>query len=480
MVSKSSKSSLTQLLNAIDVSADWIGLREVKEKNFHRLARNGKFDQHSTVIDHGIMIQVLVDGQFAYYATNSLDIDSVQKAARQAVDLARQSTAWKVHNNSVKKPNELKQDFSAAVFLDQQSIKDIDDFLINASQATRLSDAIINSIAHALITEHETRYVSSNSSEIYQKFLLSACNLSVTAREGNETQTRSTSPICRQNGLDSFNADEASQQVERITQEALKLLKAEECPTGIYDLILTPDQLYLQLHESIGHPLELDRILGDERNYAGGSFIKLSDFKKTLQFGSPLLNVVFDPHVKGEYASYSFDDNGDPASRQHLIKEGKLLRGIGGTESTLRSGVPGVASARASSWNRPPIDRMANINMEPGKSSLKDMIAGTEQGIIMSTNRSWSIDDLRLKFQFGCEYAQLIQDGKITKTLKNPNYRGITSEFWHRLKKVGNASTYQLWGSPMCGKGEPNQGIRVGHGTPTCLFEKIETFGGAA
>ena len=235
--------------------------------------------------------------------------------------------------------------------------------------------------------------------------------------------------------------------------------------------------MLLQIHESIGHPLELDRILGDERNYAGSSFVKLSDFG-TLQYGAPLLNVTFDPTVRGELASYGFDDNGLPATREYLIKEGKLLRGLGSSESQMRAGVPGVANARATSWNRPPIDRMANINLEPGDCSFAAMISDIEDGIYMESNRSWSIDDYRNKFQFGCEYAKCIENGKLTTTLRNPNYRGITNQFWHSLVKVGNQETVGVFGSPFCGKGEPNQIISVGHASPACLFQNIEVFGG--
>jgi predicted Zn-dependent protease len=139
-----------------------------------------------------------------------------------------------------------------------------------------------------------------------------------------------------------------------------------------------------------------------------------------------------------------------------------------------------VANARASAWNRAPIDRMANINLEPGASTLNEMIADVEHGVIMEANKSWSIDDFRNKFQFGCEYARLIENGKITKTLRNPNYRGVTNPFWRSLKKVGNRETLSVLGTPNCGKGEPGQVIRVGHASPACLFENVEIFGGAS
>lgn len=284
---------------------------------------------------------------------------------------------------------------------------------------------------------------------------------------------------CYQAGMEVFDEHSVLNRALRVGEQAIELLSAEECPTTTTTLVLAPDQMLLQIHESIGHPLEIDRILGDERNYAGSSFVKLSDFGH-LVYGSPLMNVTFDPTVPGEFASYAFDDAGMPATREYLIKEGLLLRGLGSLESQARAKVPGVANFRASSWNRAPIDRMANINLEPGTAAFDDMIGSIEHGIYMESNRSWSIDDYRNKFQFGCEYAKLIENGKLTKTLKNPNYRGVTNQFWRSLCQIGDASTVEVYGSPYCGKGEPNQAIRVGHASPVCAFEDIEVFGGAA
>jgi predicted Zn-dependent protease len=224
--------------------------------------------------------------------------------------------------------------------------------------------------------------------------------------------------------------------------------------------------------------LELDRILGDERNYAGSSFVRLEDFG-TLRYGSDLLNVTFDPSVGHEFASYAFDDVGHPARREFLIEKGMLKRGLGSLESQTRSGVPGVANQRASSWNRPPIDRMANINVEAGEKTFEQIISGIEHGVYMESNRSWSIDDYRNKFQFGCEYARLIENGKLGRVLRNPNYRGVTADFWKKLVAVGDASTVGVFGTPYCGKGEPNQSIRVGHASPVCAFAGVEVFGGA-
>jgi predicted Zn-dependent protease len=262
-----------------------------------------------------------------------------------------------------------------------------------------------------------------------------------------------------------------------MAEEALQLLTAPNCPSGTMDILLAPDQVILQIHESIGHPLELDRILGDERNYAGTSFVT-PDMFGTYRYGSDLLNITFDPTIPEQFVSYGFDDDGQPARREYLIQRGILQRALGGLTSQRRANIPGVANARASSWNRPPIDRMANLNLEPGNTSLEEMIAAVERGVYMRTNCSWSIDDSRNKFQFGCEWGQLIDGGRLTTMVKNPNYRGISATFWRSLKMVGNRHTFEIMGTPNCGKGEPNQAIRTGHAAPACLFANVEVFGG--
>ncbi|MNZ70937.1 protease TldD [compost metagenome] len=190
--------------------------------------------------------------------------------------------------------------------------------------------------------------------------------------------------------------------------------------------------------------------------------------------------MTFDPSIGEELASYSHDDDGSAADKQFLIRDGLLLRPLGGALSQFRSGLDGVANSRACGWNRAPIDRMANLNIEPGDKSLEQLIAGIEHGILMRTNRSWSIDDARNKFQFGCEWGQLIENGELKAVVKNPNYRGISAQFWGNLSAVGDASTFQVLGTPNCGKGEPNQVVRVGHASPACVFSQIDVFGGDA
>ncbi len=475
---------LKAALSHIDLPlAEWIGLREVKEVTTTRYVRDRNPQSNGRSVSHGVMIEVLANGQFGYASTNHLDLANIQLTAERAYQQAKNASSWAVHRFTVaQRPKAIGQYFSP--FLKPANAiapKEINELLIEICDALKVSDQIVKTSAYAVVTEMETKFVSSNGSDIYQKFLAIATDYAATAQDGAVIQRRGDNgqlARCNQIGVEVFDRDSILQRAKIVGEQAVELLSADECPTETTALVLAPDQMLLQIHESIGHPLEIDRILGDERNYAGGSFVKLEDFG-TMQYGSALMNVTFDPTRAGEFASYGFDDAGIPATKQYLIKEGKLLRGLGSLESQTRSGINGVANARATSWNRPAIDRMANINLEAGEHSFASTIANIERGVYMESNRSWSIDDYRNKFQFGCEYAKLIENGKLTKTLRNPNYRGITNQFWRSLAKVGDRHTVEAFGSPFCGKGEPNQVIRVGHASPVCLFENIEVFGGA-
>ncbi len=354
--------------------------------------------------------------------------------------------------------------------------------LLMAESALIPRDArLVDSHVGLTFTCHEQIYLNSAGACLRRAQRYVFPQVGVTASDEHDSQSRSFggTHLARQGGAEVLQQLGVIGSAARIADEALQLLLAPNTPNGSRDLLLMPDQMILQIHESIGHPLELDRILGDERNFAGTSFIRQEDFGQ-YPYGSPLLNVTFDPGVPGELASYSHDDDGTPAQRHYLIRDGILQRPLGGALSQWRSGLPGVANSRACSWNRPPIDRMANLNLEPGDKTQAELIGGIERGILMSNNRSWSIDDARNKFQFGCEWGQLIENGELKGVVKNPNYRGISSRFWRNLHAVGDASTFEVMGTPYCGKGEPNQVIRVGHASPACVFADIDVFGGAA
>jgi len=474
--------NLTKLLDQLDVKADWVGLRHVDESTTLRWVRDGKPQANDRSRSNGIMVEVLVDGQFAYAASSNVDIRSVQSAAEIAVNMARAAAPYSIHQfTSAARPvatgnfNSPHQQIESSI-----SAGEINELLIRSCETLKVSEKIVSTNALARIVNSEQLFVSSNGSNIEQQFLMVTTGSMAVAQDGPVVQKRSDSGMRARSwqiGMESLDENRMMSDSRRVGEEAMELLSAEDCPDGTMDLILAPDQMMLQIHESVGHPLEIDRILGDERNYAGWSFVRLNDFGK-LRYGSDLMNITFDPGVPHELASYRFDDGGAKAEREYIIKEGILQRGLGGIESQIRSDVPGVANFRASSWNRAPIDRMANLNLEPGDTPVDDLISSVENGVYMHSNRSWSIDDYRNKFQFGCEYAKLIENGKITKTLRNPNYRGISNSFWNNLKAVGDRDSFEIYGTPNCGKGEPNQVIRVGHASPPCLFSNVEVFGG--
>jgi predicted Zn-dependent protease len=485
MLQKTRQGDLRQAIESLNLpGVEWAGFREIRESSTVRSVRDGKPESNDTSVTYGVMAEVLVDGQFAYASTPRLDPESLVAAARGAYEQARGAAAHRVHRFTAAARPPVRAQYVSNVQqpFDRRTPGEISDLLVKISERLKRSPKIVRTSATAEIIRTEMRFVSTSGADATQDFSFITGEFEATAQDGEIVQRRTNGGMrgnCRQGGWENFSdSPELWAQVELVSEQALELIAAEQCPTETTSLVVMPDQMMLQIHESIGHPLELDRILGDERNYAGWSFVKLEDFGR-LQYGSSVMNVTFDPTVPGEFASYAFDDNGNPAKREFLIQNGLLKRALGGLESQARSGVPGVANSRASSWNRAPIDRMANINLEPGTHSFASMIASVERGVLMQSNRSWSIDDFRNKFQFGCEYAQLIENGKITRAVRNPNYRGVTVPFWKNLKMVGDASTTGVYGTPNCGKGEPNQSIRVGHSSPVCLFESIEVFGGA-
>ncbi|MGK5088908.1 TldD/PmbA family protein, partial [Bdellovibrionota bacterium FG-2] len=463
--------------------AHYIGFREVCETSTIRAARDGKPEANETWQSHGMMVEVLVQGQFGYAATPNLSLEAVTQATQKAYTQALLASKYKIHTFTPDQRPTLKTQYSTQSkrAFSEKSAGDLNTLLVSITERIKKSPKIIRATSFVQNVETEVCLRGSNGTEATQNFNFMSMDFEATAQEGSLVQKRSDGGMrgrSFQGGWEHLDTPDLWARVDQVADQAIELLSAIPCPSKKTSLVIMPDQMMLQIHESIGHALELDRILGDERNYAGCSFVKPSDFG-TLQYGSQLMNITFDPTIGHEFASYAFDDNGVAAKKEFLIKEGKLLRGLGGLESQARSGLPGVANSRASMWNRAPIDRMANLNLEPGSSSFEEIIASIEHGVLMEANRSWSIDDFRNKFQFGCEYAKLIENGKITKTLRDPNYRAISVPFWNSLTHVGNAVTFGVYGTPNCGKGEPNQVIRVGHASPVCHFKNIEVFGGA-
>jgi predicted Zn-dependent protease len=427
----------------------------------------------------GALITVIDRGGVGYAATTDLSPAGLRTMASEA-----QQWAWRAANRGLIPGSLLPRSthrgsYRSRVAEPWESVGLADklDLLRRLNTQLKSHEDIVDWQASLARRHTEVLFTTSDGAFIEQEFHQILPALSVAANDANNTQRRSYggSDIGRQGGLEQLERLDFLAQAERIAKEVLMLVHAPMCPSKTTDVLLMPSQMVMQIHESIGHPLELDRILGDERNYAGGSFVTLDMFGD-YRYGSKCLNVTFDPSRPEQLASYAFDDEGFPAKREYIIRNGILERPLGGAASQARSGLPGVANSRAAHWNRAPIDRMANLNLEPGDCALSTLIESIDDGILMDTNQSWSIDDNRNKFQFGCEYGQLIQEGRLTQVVRNPNYRGISATFWRRLSEVGDASTFCVLGTINCGKGEPNQLIHVGHAAPACVFREVDVF----
>jgi len=263
----------------------------------------------------------------------------------------------------------------------------------------------------------------------------------------------------------------------RIGEEAVALHRADQCPEGKFTIILDSSQLALQVHESVGHPIELDRVLGMEANFAGMSFLTLDKLRQ-LRYGSELVNVVADAteaHGPG-LGTFAFDDEGVQAQCTPIIQNGLFTGYLTSRDTAAKTGLARSGGCmRSESWNRTPMIRMTNVSILPGDGplTLEQLIAGTDSGIFMQTNRSWSIDDKRYNFQFGTEIGWEIKGGKLDRMLKNPSYSGITTEFWNSLDAICSRDQWTLWGTPNCGKGQPQQIMGTGHGAAPARFRNI-------
>ncbi len=466
-------------------AVDFSALRYVEETAEMLTVRQDVAEPAQLSTDRGAMVTVIDKGGLGYAATSDLTAGGLREAIERAVRLAALTAGRCVTDYSAIRMPRPTGTYASPLADDPARLtrREKIDLLAEEAKQCRIDPRIVDWEASLWSTTTRSAYFTADGGEVEQEFHFLVPNMSATAHADGLTQTRTHAGrwngYCRQGGLEILEAFGLRGSGRAVAEGALELLAAPDCPTGTMDVLLMPDQMMLQIHESIGHPLELDRILGDERNFAGTSFVTLDMFG-SYQYGSPLLDVTYDPSRPEEYASYGWDDDGLAAERHHLIRRGVLMRPLGGTVSQARAGMPGVANTRACSWNRPPIDRMANLNVEPGASRLEDLVAATELGVMMRTNVSWSIDDSRNKFQFGCEWGRMIRGGKLAEVVRNPNYRGVSATFWRSLAMVGDRSTLEVMGTPFCGKGEPNQVIRVGHASPACRFTGVDVFGGAA
>ncbi|MDI6851398.1 MAG: TldD/PmbA family protein [bacterium] len=436
------------------------------------LIKDGIVEEIGKSVSEGVGVRALIDGRWGFAGISSTSIRDAEEAINSAVEIARSAGKLGRQSGLSEEPSYVDSYVSAFV-KDPFKVNIEDKINLLLEVDSHLKGRYVKKrISYMEFEEFKQVFASTEGSLIDQKFIDSSISLKVVGERKGEVQERSFSNTLRK-GYEYISELNLIAIAEQLIDELQQLLVVPTCPEGEMDVILAPDQMALQIHESIGHPLELDRVLGFEASYAGTSFATL-DKLNSFQYGSELLNVYQDSTYPHGLGTFGYDDEGVKAQKVPLIKNGILSGYLSSRESAYYINARSSGAARAQDWSRIPLVRMTNINLLPGNSSLDEMIESTKYGVLMKTNKSWSIDDKRLNFQFGTEVGYLISNGKIVGMVKNPSYTGITPVFWNNLVMVGNEKEFEYYGIPGCGKGEPGQIMKVGHGSPPCKFVKVK------
>jgi len=456
-------------------------VRVIERRERHVATKNGKIGQLSHSESLGAGIRVLAGGCWGFAATDELSGPGLERAAALAVEIARASAAAKRNDVALAAEEAHQAVWESPCRIDPFSIpvEENLDLLLKLDAELRRTPGITLAEASLVFTRDRQVFVSSPGSLIEQTRTTSGAGFAAYSFKDDEIHKRSyPNSFGGQHQLQGYELIAELQLLEnapRIAAEAVALHSADQCPEGAYDLILDSSQLGLQIHESIGHPIELDRVLGSEANYAGMSFLTPGQLNR-LQYGSPIVNVVADARLEHGpgLGTFAFDDEGVPAQRVDIIREGLFTGYLTSRETAPRIGLARSGGAmRADGWGRLPLIRMTNVSLLPGRQSLEEVF-DVDQGVYMETNRSWSIDDKRYHFQFGCEVGWEIRGGKRARMLKNPSYSGISTEFWNSCDATAGPGHWVLWGTPNCGKGQPEQVMGTGHGASPARFRRVK------
>ena len=430
----------------------------------------------------GLGIRVIANGAWGFAATDRLARESIEATAATAVAIARASATLKKHDLVLAPVEKVEAEWHSPCQSDPFAIS-IDaqlNLLLQADEEMRRVPGV--TLAETLMSfrRMDQLFASTIGSRIRQVKTASGVGIVANSFDAHELQRRSypnsLGGAWALGGYELVEKANVLAHARRVGEEAVALHKAIRCPEGKRDIILDSSQLALQIHESIGHPIELDRVLGMEANFAGTSFLTLDKLDQ-LAYGSPIVNVVADARLEHGPAlgTFAYDDEGVVAQRTDIIKNGLFVGYITSRETAPALGQNySNGTMRAESWNRIPLIRMTNISLLPGQGRLDDLMADTRDGIYMETNRSWSIDDRRYHFQFGTEIGWEIKNGKRGRMIKNPSYSGITTEFWNACDAISGPEEWVLWSTPNCGKGQPMQTIGTGHGAAPARFRDIQ------
>ena len=470
---------LLELMGAVAGRADYADARRVHSATEQISTRNGSVERVERVEHAGVGVRVRVGGAWGFAATRETEGAAIAGALSRALEVA--SAQPQVASNGLPAEPPARGEWSSAAAIDPFAVplEDKLALLNEADQSMRGDDRIALTQAHFLAQRDVTTFSSTDGALCSQTKTECGGGIAALAVDGEESQLRSYPGSFRgdvaQAGYEHFSSLELAAHGPRVADEAVALTRAPRCPSGRTTLVLDGEQLALQLHESVGHAVELDRILGSEASYAGTSFLSPTDLG-SLRYGSDLMNVTADATSPGGLGTCAWDDEGVAAQATPIVREGILRGFLSSRESSAEAGLGRSGGCmRAEGFDRQPLVRMTNVNLEPGDAgSLDDLVQATERGIYMETNRSWSIDSRRLQFQFATEAAWEIVDGRRGRLLRNPSYGGLTPDFWAGLDAICSPSDWRLWGIVNCGKGEPGQVAHVSHGTAPARFLDVE------
>lgn len=466
--------------DALTAGASYADIRIVSSESENILVRNGRIARLNKAEDMGFGVRVIKDGAWGFASSNIITRENIEKVVKRAVETAQSSAALKREDIILTDEPAYQDTWSTTCLINPFKIplSDKVDLLMAADKILRIDDRIKSAESSMNFRIKQQYLCTSEGTFIDQRILWSGGGISATAVKDGDVQRR-TYPSSFGGqfmtlGWELIESLKFEKNAERIREEAVALLSADPCLQKTGALIINGEQLALQIHESVGHATELDRALGMESNFAGDTFAtteKLGNFR----YGSDIVNLVCDSTIPGGMATMGYDDDGVRAQRWNLVKDGMFIgyqtnRALAHKIGQNRSS----GNNRADGWNNIPMIRITNLSLEPGEWNLDDMIADTDDGIMMSTNRSWSIDQRRLNFQFGCEIGWEVKNGKKTRMLKNPSYQGITPEFWGSCDAICNRGHWILWGLVDCGKGQPMQTVEMSHGAAPSRFRNVK------
>jgi len=464
---------------ALDAGARYADARVMVRRTESMSARDGAVEDLRSLESAGLGVRALVGSSWGFYAMPDLSEPAARAAGRRAAQIAAASATVPGPPIELVPPIEPvpgagEASWASPCEIDPTSVplSVKGDLLVQATAAARDAGA---DLAEGIYEVWDTRkwFASSDGHRIDQHIRECGAGVTASAYGDGEIQRRSWPSHRGQYGTRGWELVDELALVEhapRMAEEARALLTAPLCPSGETTLVLGDEQLALQIHESVGHAIELDRILGWEAAFAGTSWLDL-DQLGTLRYGSDLMNITIDPTIPGALGSFGYDDEGTPATKRDAVRNGRWVGVLAGRDSAATAGLDYAGSVRADGWARLPMVRMTNVGLEPGPHTLDEIIAATDDGVFMDINRSWSIDDKRLNFQFGCEIGYEIKNGRLGRMLRNPTYTGIGPKFWQSMDMLSSETV--AWGTPNCGKGQPGQIGHTGHPAAPARFTNV-------